>query len=159
MDLATISAIILGSAAIIGLFLTAIQLRQLIAQRKTDMLIRLSPWFSIGFGGRQTMSNAILSSEFRDYDDFVTTYGPPTIDKPLQTALATVSNYYEGIGILLRRKLVDEDLIHNLYGGLIVTTWEKMLPVVNEVRKRSLSSWVNFEYLYKVMKDLGVVTI
>ncbi|MHC1679813.1 MAG: DUF4760 domain-containing protein [Methanomassiliicoccales archaeon] len=152
MDLATVSAIALGSAAIIGLFLTVMQLRQLIAQRRTDMLIRLSPWFRIDFQDLQSMSNAILSSEFKDYEDFVKRYGELNIDQPLQNSLATMSNFYEGLGILLKRRLVDEELIRDLYGGMIVATWERMLPLVPEVRKRSPSSWDNFEYLYGEMK-------
>ncbi|OPX65581.1 MAG: hypothetical protein A4E30_00336 [Methanomassiliicoccales archaeon PtaB.Bin215] len=99
------------------------------------------------------MSNAILSSDFKDYDDFVKRYGELNIDQPLQNSLATISNFYEGMGILLKRKLVDEDLIRDLYGGMIVATWEKILPLVPEVRKRSPSSWVNFESLYEEMMD------
>lgn len=154
MDLATLSAIVLGSAAVVGLYLTTIQLRQLTAQRRTDMLIRLSPYFSIGFSEWQTMSNTVLSSEFKDYDEFVTKYGPMVIDKPLQTALATVSNYYEGIGILLKRGLVEEELIHDLYGGMIISTWEKLVPLAIELRKRSPGSWENFEKLYLAMKRI-----
>ncbi len=143
----------LGSAAIVGLFLTVVQLRQLIAQRRTDTLIRLSPWFRINFQDLQSMSNAILSSEFKDYHDFVKRYGELNIDQPLQNSLATISNFYEGMGILLKRKLVDEDLIRDLYGGMIIATWEKILPLVPEVRKRSPSSWVNFERLYEGMRE------
>jgi hypothetical protein len=151
MDLATASAIVLGSAAIIGLFLTVIQLRQLIAQRRTDMLISLSPWFRIDFQDLQSMSNAILAIECDDYDDFVKRYGELNIDNPLQNALATMSNYYEGLGILMKRKLVDKELIRDLYGSMIISTWEKILPIVPEVRKRAPSSWANFEYLYDAM--------
>ncbi|KAF5035833.1 hypothetical protein DSECCO2_581450 [anaerobic digester metagenome] len=154
MELATVSAIILGSAAVVGLFLTTIQLRQLAAQRRTDMLIRLSPYFSIGFSEWQTMSSTVLSSEFKDYDEFVNKYGPMVIDKPLQTAIATVSNYYEGIGILLKRGLVEQELIHDLYGGTIISTWEKLYPLAVELRKRSPGSWENFERLYAAMKEI-----
>lgn len=154
VDLATLSAIMIGSAAVIGLFLTMIQLRQLTAQRRTDMLVRLSPYFSIGFSEWQTMSNVVLSSEFKDYDEFVSKYGPMVIDKPLQTALATVSNYYEGIGILLKRGLVEKELIHDLYGGTVISTWEKLIPLTVELRKRSPGSWENFEKLYLAMKEI-----
>jgi hypothetical protein len=151
LDLATASAIVLGSAAIIGLLLTVMQLRQLIAQRRTDMLIRLSPWFRLDHQDLQSMSNAILAMEYDDYEDFVKRYGELNIDHPLQNAIATMSNYYEGMGILTKRKLVDIDLIRDLYGGMIISIWERMLPIVSEVRKRDKSSWANFEYLYDEM--------
>ena len=154
VDIATISAILLGTAAVIGICLTIVQLRQLVAQRKTDMLVRLSPWFDIGFSEWQEISNAVVSCEFKDYGDFVEKYGPVTIDKPLQKAIATVSNYYEGIGILLKRGLVDKELIHDLYGGLIVVSWEKISPIVVEIRKRSPDAWVHFELLYRSMKGM-----
>lgn len=119
------------------------------------MLIRLSPWFRIDFQSLQYMSNAILASEFKDYDDFVKRYGELNIDQPLQNALATISNYYEGMGILLKRKLVDKELIYDLYGGMIISIWEKIMPIAVEVKKKSPSSWVNFEYLYLEMMGVG----
>jgi len=51
------------------------------------------------------------------------------------------------------------DPIRDLYGNLIVASWEKIPPLVVEIRKRSPSSWDNFEYLYRSMKEIDQLSI
>jgi hypothetical protein len=64
-----------------------------------------------------------------------------------------VGMFYEGIGVLLHRKLVDVDLIRELFA--VRRVWEKMKPIVNGVREeyhhQQYYEW--FEYLYNEMKQ------
>ena len=65
-----------------------------------------------------------------------------------------VANFFEGIGILLRRKLIDIALVDDLFSSDVIITWHKMKPIVEGWRKQfnrpQMSEW--FEYLYNEMK-------
>ena len=64
-----------------------------------------------------------------------------------------VLNYLEGIGILVRRKLVDIDLVYDFWSGDIATLWEKLKPIVEgEKRKWKYPLLLNSEYLYNEIK-------
>jgi hypothetical protein len=65
-----------------------------------------------------------------------------------------VGLFFEGVGILLSRKLIDLGLVDDLHSYVIKTTWEKIKQVVEGVRKSNnapqIYEW--FEYLYNEMK-------
>jgi hypothetical protein len=70
-------------------------------------------------------------------------------------AFDVVGNYYEGVGLLMKRGLVDSDLVQALLGPKVVCYWEKMLPFIKGLRESSgdNSTWEHFEYLYHEMKE------
>jgi hypothetical protein len=51
--------------------------------------------------------------------------------------LKILGNYFEGIGILVSKKLVDADIVYNFWGGIIQSSWEKIKPLLAEMRKDS----------------------
>jgi hypothetical protein len=65
----------------------------------------------------------------------------------------TVGLFFEGIGILLKRKLIDIELVDDMLTSRIKLTWEKMRDITLEARKvrnqPELLEW--FEYLYDEM--------
>ena len=58
--------------------------------------------------------------------------------------------FFEGIGILLQRKLVDTRMIDDLFGGAIARAWEKVKTGVEKARQQlnDPSIYYYFEYLY-----------
>jgi hypothetical protein len=62
--------------------------------------------------------------------------------------------FFEGIGILLKRKLIDIELVDDMFTSPIKWSWEKYKDVVLETRKvenqPEIFEW--FEYLYNEMK-------
>jgi hypothetical protein len=60
--------------------------------------------------------------------------------------------FFEGIGVLLHRKLVDTGLVADLFGSQIKFTWEKLKPTVEWGRVKQPDLWQWFEYLYNEMK-------
>jgi hypothetical protein len=61
--------------------------------------------------------------------------------------------FYDQVGVLLRRGLIDFDLVDALLGNSTRQLWEKVAPVVEEARIRSddVRLYENFEYLYGEM--------
>jgi hypothetical protein len=62
--------------------------------------------------------------------------------------------FFEGVGILLHKKLIDIELVDDLFSSPIIMIWEKTLPITKALReyfkRPQLSEW--FEYLYNEMK-------
>ena len=68
--------------------------------------------------------------------------------------MSAVGLFFEGIGILLRRKLIDIELVDDMFTMPIKDTWLKIKDNVFESRKirsrPTILEW--FEYLYNEME-------
>ena len=92
----------------------------------------------------------VCSIEYENNDDYLERYS----GKPENTMLKMLGNYFEGIGILVSKKLVEADIVYNFWGDIIQSSWEKIKPLVTDMRKDSgdLNMFVFWEYLYNEMK-------
>jgi len=61
-----------------------------------------------------------------------------------------VGRFLDGVGILLKRNLIDSDLIFELLGDVIRGSWDAMAVWLKEAREYwdRPQLWRNFEYLY-----------
>lgn len=61
--------------------------------------------------------------------------------------------FYDQVGALLRRKLIEFDLVDDLLGNSTRQLWEKVEPVIREARERSDDPrlYEHFEFLYQEM--------
>ena len=62
--------------------------------------------------------------------------------------------FFEGIGILLQRKVLDAKMVEDLFGGSVARAWEKVKTNVGKGRQRfnDPTIYYYFEYLYNEMK-------
>ena len=72
--------------------------------------------------------------EWDDYDDWERKYESDVDSLSLRYTLGT---FYEGIGVLMARGLIDPTLVDDLMSSAIMSYWRKIEPVVEEARKRS----------------------
>jgi len=155
LDVSTVSAIVAAGGVIIGVYLTVQELRHLRKQRETDLLVRLAPWLSISSDELLQAYVKVLNLDFKDYDDFVSKYGQPLAERPEQMAIMTVGNYFEAVGNLLSRKLLDLDLVWDYWGETFITLWQAKFRVYVEGVRKELGQ-PEFadagEYLYNEMK-------
>jgi hypothetical protein len=91
----------------------------------------------------------MLSWKWNDYDDFMKRYGPTTNPKAWR-ALGFIAGYFEGIGLMVKKKLIDISLVENLMSTHIIYFWEKINPLSIEMRRYfnrpQIDMWK--EYLY-----------
>jgi len=91
----------------------------------------------------------IVSWKWNDYDDFMKRYGPTTNPKAWH-ALGSVAGYFEGIGLLVNKKLIDISLVENLMSTHVIFFWEKIKPLSVDMRRNlnrpQIDVWK--EYLY-----------
>jgi len=61
---------------------------------------------------------------------------------------------FDLVGALLRRKLIDAELVQDLFGHHVITIWEQVKPLLEEEEKRTGKPhvWKAVEYLYNEMK-------
>jgi hypothetical protein len=154
VDIQTVSIAIASASVVAGVVYYALQLRHQIKQRQSDLLVRIAPWINISSSELQQVVIRTLDTEYKDYDDFIKEYGKLHSEKPEQAAILTVLNYLEGIGILVKRKLVNVDFVSDFWSGDIPMIWDKLKPIVEgERRKWNYPLLLNAEYLYNEMKQ------
>jgi hypothetical protein len=96
----------------------------------------------------------LLSLEYKDYNDFVKRFGSSATGKPELLAFHSVTNFFEAVGLLLKRNLVGIDIVWDYYGESAVLAWEKIKPLIEGFRKQynTPRAWEPFEYLYNELK-------
>ena len=159
-EIQTVSIAIASASVVAGVIYYSLQIRHQNLQiqqqnkmRQTDLLVRIAPWLNMSSTELQQAVIKTLNTEYKDYDDFVKKFGQLHSNKPEQKAILAVINYFEGIGILVKRKLVDIDLVYEFWGTDINTIWEKLRPIVEgERQKWNYPLLLNSEYLYNEIK-------
>jgi hypothetical protein len=92
----------------------------------------------------------VCSVEYTDYREYLEKYD----GKPEQTSLKLLGNYFEGVGLLVYRKLVETDIVFDFWGNLALSLWEGKETLIMGMRKdsgepRMFEFW---EFLAKEMK-------
>jgi hypothetical protein len=150
VDTQTISIAIASASVIAGVVYYAVQIRHQSRLRQTESVIRLSPWFNMNAREVQEAITQVCSIEYKNYEDYLKRYS----EKPEHMMLKILGNYFEGIGILVYRKLVEADIVYDFWGDIIQSSWEKIQPLVIDMRKDigDPNMFRFWEYLYNEMK-------
>jgi hypothetical protein len=151
LDVQTFSAIAAVIGVTVGIALTFLELRHLRKERQTNLVTDLystfsSKEFQIAFA-------QIDNLEFKNAEDFLERYGPKA-NVEAWGKWQSEAAFFEQVGILLHRKLIDITLVDDLLSTAITQAWEKMAPIIKDRRERLglPQIWEWFEYLYNEMK-------
>ena len=88
--------------------------------------------------------------EFTDYDDLMERDGDKK-NPDLYLSFSTVGKYFEGIGILVKRGLIDVSLVDDMMSGYILNFWEQFgesFIKIMRVRQPFPAAYEWVEYLY-----------
>jgi len=161
VDIQTVSIAIASASVVAGIIYYSLQLRNQNRQmeqqnkiRQADLAIRINPWLNMSGIEFTKMALEFAAVEYKDYDDFVKKYGPLNSVTPASMAFHTGSNYFEGVGVLLKRKLIDVDIVRDYWGESVIYTWKRVEPLIKGWRKQfnMPKAWEPFEYLVNEMK-------
>jgi len=150
VDIPTISIATASAGVFVAAIYYVLQLRHQSRMRQTDLVVRLYSAFS-GKELQEAYFETVYGFEFAGYDDFMKKYRMPA--KPI-LPLWQICKFFDGVGVLLRRKLVDIGLVDELFHGEASIVWKKVKPLV-EGRRKELNQptfYQNFEYLYNELK-------
>ena len=91
------------------------------------------------------MVNEIRQFDYTDFDDFEKKYSQYDRNKA-----QAVTSVFEGIGVLVKRELIDIRLVNDLMPLTIMSVWEKLEPIIVETRRSEWGSryaYKGFQYL------------
>jgi hypothetical protein len=144
VDIQTVSIVIASASVVAGVIYYSLQIRLQTKARQTDMVMRLYT----AFGGKEMREawEKITTRECTDFSTYKSEYGLSEINE--------VGWFFEGVGILLRRKLINIALVDDLFSSPIKISWERIRPVAEGERKQfgRPQIWEWWEYLYNEMQ-------
>jgi hypothetical protein len=143
VDITEISAMIAAAGVMIGVVYYILEMRHQSKVRQTDLVMRLYSTF--GSKEFQDAWTRIESIEFKNYDEYVKKYGSGDY--------VQCATFFEGIGVLLQKKLIDIKLVDALFSVPLKLMYEGMKPIIEGNREQFHDQRVfgNFEYLYDEM--------
>jgi hypothetical protein len=156
VDIQTVSIAIASASVLAGVVYYILEIRHQSKLRQTESLFRLSPWFNVDAREMQEAIESTCSIEYKNYEDYLEKYA----ESPQNMAMKILGNYFEGIGILVNRKLVDAGLVHDFWGDIILSSWEQIKPLIADMRTDSgdRNMFTFWEYLYNEMKKREQIT-
>lgn len=130
--------------------------RNTIKTRKAQLFLNVYNQFR-DYEFLQRWSETFFKWEWKNFDDFIKKYGPINNIKAFSEYLS-MSAYFEGIGVLVKNKLIDIDIVEELMSSPIIWMWEKTESVTNGYREyyNSPELWEWYEYLYTELKNRAV---
>ncbi len=148
-----ISVTIAAGGFVLALAYYVLILRNTIRTRQAGLFMELYGQFRAR--DFQEMVQDIRQFEYTDEVDFWKNYGPETNPEAF-VKYYTVMSFYEGVGVLIRRELINPVLVDDMMSGPILEIWGKFGPMVLETRERrnSPTSWEYTEYLYYQIKKI-----
>jgi len=151
VDVSTVSIAIASAGVLAGVIYYVLEIRHQSRLRQTESVIKLSPWFNMTAREVQEAVTQVCSIEYKNYKDYIEKYS----EKPEHVTLKILGNYFEGIGILVYRKLVKADIVYDFWGGIIMSSWEKIQPLVADMRKDTAdpNMFRFWEHLNNEMKE------
>jgi len=134
-----VSGILAAIGVLVGVVFTVLELRNLVQQRQTDLTMRLYQHVDT----KEFMNSLwqVTTREEKDYNEYIKTYGG--------TELLQISVFFEGLGVLLHRKLMNIDMAKDLFGEPAKLIWERNEPILKEMHADACF-W--FEYLYNELQ-------
>jgi len=160
IELNTIFTFIQASALIVGVayYIQNIQnnlrnQRQQLETRQAQLFMQVYSRFNDPDWMR-SWAGVVRQWEWTDYDDWHSKYSP---EKNIEASVmyGSIAAYFEGIGVLVYRKLIDLEHVADLMSRNVTIFWEKMGPIIKERRVRYNNEyvWEWNEWLYKEIKN------
>jgi hypothetical protein len=149
VDIQTVSVAIASASVACAAIYYIFQIRHQSRLRQTDIVMRLYATFSSNEfqdAWAKVRSRASDMESIDDVYDFDKKVGLREVNQ--------VCLFFEGVGILLQRRLADTSMIEDLFGGAIARTWETVKGGVIKARQQlhDPTIYYYFEYLYNEMK-------
>jgi hypothetical protein len=153
VDVYEISAVVAAAGVLIGVVYYILDIRHQNKVRQTGLVMEL--YSELGSKEYVEAHPKFFLLEFKDYEDFKQKYPWSTfITSEAATSYNMYCFFFEKVGLLLHRKLINIELVDDLFSIAITLCWEKVRPIVEGIRKEQNlpQYWEWFEYLYNEMK-------
>lgn len=117
--------------------------------RQTQLFMHIySQWYSTDFWKNW---ETVMEIDYTDYDDANEKWSPET-----RRSARSLFVFFEGIGVLVNRGLIEPSLIDDLMSAMVISFWDKWRDYYIEYRVRRnapmVAEWI--EYLYNTIKPI-----
>jgi hypothetical protein len=159
VDAQTISIVLAGFGIVIAASYYILTLRSNRLTRQAQLFMEFHRHL-ISFEAQKHYCD-LFNMEWGDYDDFERKYGSDNNPEAFAKRM-TYWVYLNDLGILLKEKLVDANMVYNSLGGGSIMDWMKWGPIIREQRVRYQNpNWMDFfEYLademLRIRKQRGI---
>jgi len=156
VDLQTVSIVLTGTSVSIAAIYYILTLRNTYRTRQAQLFMDLyrnwiSPEMSKIYGRTR-----YGKGRYNLYEYYLQCMEDPAdpksilVDEDRYSDVQTLANFFEGIGVLVRRRLIDLDLVEDLLGARVIWWWEAFRPISDMARKGPGDpvQSVNTEWLY-----------
>jgi hypothetical protein len=162
MDIQTVSVVIAAVSVVIGVINSIMSNRTAAQQREAELFMGIYDRFH-----EQEFAKALwrsrLAPDFKSYntfEDYWQHHGPQA-DLDQYSAGSAVFSYFSGIGLMVKRGLIDIALVDDLMRGRVMRIWEKWEAFIRAYQQRAEEGKIegdpeighNFEYLYHALKQ------
>jgi len=147
VDYQTLSIVLTGIGMIIALTYYALQIRNQNRTRQAQLYMGIINTFnSLEF---RTQWHISESTKWTDYDDYKEKYSPEKNQEVL-TANVMMFTFFDSIGALVKKNLLNLELVDGSLALSIVVTWRMYEEVIKGDREyfQAPSMWEDFEYIY-----------
>ncbi len=136
--------------------------QQQLETRQAQLLMQLYDTYRTPEFTEQT--TLIYNQEWTDFEDWRKKYGPEGDPKAFRD-FRSMARYMNGIGVLLKKGLINIDLVEELLSNIVFMTWTKMGPIIYGMREniteveldgrgqsKKYPSFSGFEYLHSELR-------
>jgi len=138
----------------VGVTWYIIQFRNMVRTRQAALFMQLYSTFC-NKEFQKDYAEMLFKHEWRDFDEWMEKYGPQS-NLDSFASYVSVPAYFEGIGVLVKRKLLDIELVNDMLSSQIMLFWEKIEDLTSEYRRlmNRPQLWEWYEYLYNEIKKM-----
>ena len=152
IGLSTVRDLVAIFGVIAGFTYYVLTVRNAQKARQTQTLMQLYQTRYSPEGVKRLWS--IMSMEWTDFDDWMKKYSPSRNTDSDNSAMSTSSwNFYDGLGILVKKNIVDIETVYSMLGIRILMVWFKCETLIKGLRSMEPGKdyLENFEYLANEM--------
>lgn len=144
--------ILTGTGIIVSILYYAMVLRNSNITRQAQLFSQIYLVFHQDY---PKYSVILLDWQYEDYEDFLSKYGRQVNPDDYGDWLKLCS-FFEGLGVLVKRRLTSKYLVGDFMSGFVVRFWIKFEPLILEIRQVLdwPSAYEQIEYLYKQMEPI-----
>jgi len=92
--------------------------------------------------------------EWESFEEYNEKYRSRT---EMRAKFNSVGSFFEGMGVMVKRNLIDVTVVDDLMSGPIMSVWQKFEPIILEDRRRRdmPTIWEWFGYLYEEVRKVA----
>jgi hypothetical protein len=154
VDLQTVSVVLTGISVSLAAVYYAMTLRRQQETRNAQVFIQLYQK-AMDQGYLRSLTEAVWLQKDEGFDEWWEKHGPES-DIEFFVRWWSGLVFYESVGILVKKRMIDPAIVDDLISGPILLTWEKYEPIIMGIREKE--GWPQFqeyqEYLTGVIRKI-----